>query len=95
MAEDHFRAQTAAFLAWFKAQPGTTFHESIEIKDFRDRGAGRGIGELRLVLCTILYPLLSFSSHRHLITTFAEGTWALLTGMIFTVCVATFVSTTW
>lgn len=31
------------FLDWFKAWPGTTFHEDIEIVDLRARGAGRGI----------------------------------------------------
>ncbi|PTB69416.1 UV-endonuclease UvdE [Trichoderma citrinoviride] len=29
---------------WFKALPGSTFHENIEITDFRERNAGRGIG---------------------------------------------------
>lgn len=45
MAEqDPFSAKTSEFLAWFKSQPGTTFHPDIEIQDLRSRGAGRGIG---------------------------------------------------
>ncbi|KAI3394265.1 hypothetical protein diail_2968 [Diaporthe ilicicola] len=38
-----FDQKTSDFLAWFRAQPGTTFHNDIEIRDLRDRGAGRGI----------------------------------------------------
>lgn len=41
-----FEQKTAGFLAWFKGQPGTTFHDDIEIQDLRGRGAGRGMGEL-------------------------------------------------
>lgn len=39
-----FEDQSRSFLEWFKSWPGTTFHESIEIKDLRGREAGRGIG---------------------------------------------------
>lgn len=45
MANDPFARRSADFLAWFKAQPGTTFHNDIEIQDLRGKGAGRGIGE--------------------------------------------------
>lgn len=38
-----FHLRTSDFLAWFKAQPGTTFHNDIEIQDLRGKGAGRGI----------------------------------------------------
>ncbi|PSR79520.1 hypothetical protein BD289DRAFT_94287 [Coniella lustricola] len=44
MADDpSFAQKTAAFLAWFTSQPGTTFHKDIEIRDLRAQGAGRGI----------------------------------------------------
>ncbi|ROW09279.1 hypothetical protein VPNG_05826 [Cytospora leucostoma] len=39
-----FPVKTSDFLAWFKAQSGTTFHTDIEIQDLRGKGAGRGIG---------------------------------------------------
>lgn len=42
--QESFSGKTAEYLAWFKAQPGTTFHPDIEIQDLRSRGAGRGIG---------------------------------------------------
>ncbi|PKK51727.1 hypothetical protein CI102_4258 [Trichoderma harzianum] len=35
--------QNRAFLEWFKALPGSTFSEHIEITDLRARNAGRGI----------------------------------------------------
>ncbi|POS79010.1 SET domain-containing protein [Diaporthe helianthi] len=38
-----FDQKTSEFLSWFRAQPGTTFHHDIEVRDLRDRGAGRGI----------------------------------------------------
>src|SRR4051794_24964456 len=38
-----FAAGSAAFLQWFRAQPGTTFHPSLKITDLRNRDAGRGI----------------------------------------------------
>lgn len=45
MAEQtSFPLKTSEFLAWFKAQSGTTFHNDIEIQDLRGKGAGRGIG---------------------------------------------------
>ncbi|KAJ4418481.1 Ribosomal lysine N-methyltransferase 4 [Gnomoniopsis sp. IMI 355080] len=43
MSDDPFFTRTHAFLNWFKSQPGTTFHNDIEIADLRSRGAGRGI----------------------------------------------------
>ncbi|KAK7740924.1 Ribosomal lysine N-methyltransferase 4 [Cytospora paraplurivora] len=44
MAEQtDFPVKTSDFLAWFKAQSGTTFHNDIEIQDLRGKGAGRGI----------------------------------------------------
>ncbi|KAI1263536.1 SET domain-containing protein [Xylariaceae sp. FL1019] len=43
MADPQFEQRSAAFLHWFKAQPGATFHPHIEIQDFRNRAAGRGI----------------------------------------------------
>lgn len=46
MASTPFAQKTSDFLAWFKGQPGTTFHHDIEIQDLRAKGAGRGIGEL-------------------------------------------------
>lgn len=49
MAEDSFEKKTSDFLAWFKAQPGTTFHEALEIRDLRSRGAGRGISEQQAI----------------------------------------------
>ncbi|RYP06465.1 hypothetical protein DL765_009474 [Monosporascus sp. GIB2] len=33
MSESNFSAQSRAFLDWFKAWPGTTFHDSIKIED--------------------------------------------------------------
>lgn len=44
MSATDFDSKTKAFLQWFKALPGSTFHEHIEIADFRQRNAGRGIG---------------------------------------------------
>ncbi|KAG6032667.1 hypothetical protein E4U41_007177 [Claviceps citrina] len=38
-----FTEKTAAFLQWFKAIPGTTFSDAVQIVDLRSRGAGRGI----------------------------------------------------
>lgn len=43
MADDYLQP-ARAFLDWFRAWPGTTFHDDIEIVDLRARGAGRGIG---------------------------------------------------
>ncbi|KAJ4389046.1 Ribosomal lysine N-methyltransferase 4 [Gnomoniopsis smithogilvyi] len=43
MSGDPFITRTNEFLNWFKSQPGTTFHNDIEIVDLRSRGAGRGI----------------------------------------------------
>lgn len=45
MSEDSFLARTHEFLAWFKGQPRTSFHNDIEIADLRSRGAGRGISK--------------------------------------------------
>lgn len=38
-----FTQQTQNFLQWFRALPGATFHEHIQITDLRQSGAGRGI----------------------------------------------------
>lgn len=46
MSAEDFGAKTRAFLDWFKALPGSTFSEHIEISDLRGRNAGRGIGLL-------------------------------------------------
>ncbi|KAK7752158.1 Ribosomal lysine N-methyltransferase 4 [Diatrype stigma] len=43
MSPSTFEDQSQSFLDWFRAWPGTTFHESIKIQDLRERGAGRGI----------------------------------------------------
>ncbi|KAI8623932.1 SET domain-containing protein [Xylariaceae sp. FL1651] len=43
MSDSDFEAKSAAFLHWFKAWPGATFHPDIEIQDLRGRAAGRGI----------------------------------------------------
>ncbi|KAH8664439.1 SET domain-containing protein [Xylariales sp. PMI_506] len=43
MAQSVFNAKTQAFLNWFRALPGATFHPDIQIQDLRDRSAGRGI----------------------------------------------------
>ncbi|KAH0532891.1 hypothetical protein TsFJ059_001523 [Trichoderma semiorbis] len=43
MSTEDFGAKTQAFLEWFKALPGSTFSEHIEITDLRARNAGRGI----------------------------------------------------
>ncbi|KAG8163720.1 hypothetical protein KVR01_007017 [Diaporthe batatas] len=43
MTQHTFDQKTSEFLTWFRAQPGTTFHHDIEVRDLRDRGAGRGI----------------------------------------------------
>ncbi|OAA41798.1 SET domain protein [Metarhizium rileyi] len=47
MQEGDFTATTAAFLQWFKALPGATFSDAIDIVDLRFRDAGRGIIALR------------------------------------------------
>ncbi|PTB78696.1 UV-endonuclease UvdE [Trichoderma longibrachiatum ATCC 18648] len=47
MSATDFDSKTKAFLQWFKALPGSTFHEHIEIADFRQRNAGRGIVALQ------------------------------------------------
>ncbi|KAK3185843.1 Ribosomal lysine N-methyltransferase 4 [Lecanicillium sp. MT-2017a] len=43
MSAASFDELTARFLAWFKALPGATFSDAIDIKDLRGRRAGRGI----------------------------------------------------
>ncbi|KAI1323649.1 SET domain-containing protein [Xylariaceae sp. FL0255] len=43
VADLEFGQKSASFLKWFRALPGATFHSDIEIQDFRDRAAGRGI----------------------------------------------------
>lgn len=41
---DDFQAATDRFLAWFKSVGGEFRDDLLEIKDFRSRDAGRGIG---------------------------------------------------
>jgi SET domain-containing protein 6 len=43
MSDDDFQKKSEAFLAWFKAQPGTQFHPNLKIVDLREDNAGRGI----------------------------------------------------
>lgn len=44
MAGADFESKTQGFLDWFKALPGASFSDSIQIVDLRARNAGRGIG---------------------------------------------------
>lgn len=44
MESSDFDAKTKGFLTWFKALPGASFSDSIQIVDLRSRQAGRGIG---------------------------------------------------
>lgn len=50
MSTNDFQSQTKAFLDWFKSLPGSTFSEHIDIRDLRERNAGRGIGLLPIGL---------------------------------------------
>ncbi|KAI2608130.1 uncharacterized protein GGS25DRAFT_489004 [Hypoxylon fragiforme] len=43
MSDPIFDVKSATFLQWFKALPGATFHPDIQIRDLREKGAGRGI----------------------------------------------------
>ncbi|KAI3328524.1 SET domain-containing protein [Ustulina deusta] len=43
MSDPVFEESSADFLHWFKAWPGASFHEDIEIRDLRKEGRGRGI----------------------------------------------------
>ncbi|KAI1313251.1 SET domain-containing protein [Xylaria venustula] len=43
MSDSVFEEKSANFLNWFKAWPGATFHQDIEIQDLRKNGRGRGI----------------------------------------------------
>ncbi|KAI1422526.1 SET domain-containing protein [Xylaria sp. FL1777] len=43
MSDPVFEEKSAKFLGWFKALPGASFHEDIEIQDLRKNGRGRGI----------------------------------------------------
>ncbi|KAI1272191.1 SET domain-containing protein [Xylaria sp. FL0933] len=43
MSDPDFEEKSANFLSWFKAWPGASFHEDIEIQDVRKNGRGRGI----------------------------------------------------
>ncbi|CAK7567680.1 MAG: Ribosomal lysine N-methyltransferase 4 [Sporothrix epigloea] len=55
---DEFMQPTRAFLEWFCAWPGTTFHNDIEIVDLRARGAGRGIVAKRdIPVDTVLFTI--------------------------------------
>ncbi|CAK7274755.1 Ribosomal lysine N-methyltransferase 4 [Sporothrix epigloea] len=55
---DDFMQPARAFLDWFSAWPGTTFHDDIEIVDLRDRGAGRGIVAKRdIPVDTVLFTI--------------------------------------
>lgn len=51
MSDDTFVLRTHEFLNWFKRQPGTSFHNDIEIADLRSKGAGRGISEYLSRVC--------------------------------------------
>jgi hypothetical protein len=48
MAGDDFERKTQGFLNWFKALPGASFSDSIQIVDLRSRNAGRGISMIGL-----------------------------------------------
>jgi SET domain-containing protein 6 len=39
-----FKVATDGFLTWFKSVGGEFRDDLLEIKDLRERGAGRGIG---------------------------------------------------
>ncbi|KAI0398950.1 SET domain-containing protein [Xylaria palmicola] len=43
MSDPVFEGNSAKFLDWFKAWPGASFNENIEIQDLRRSGRGRGI----------------------------------------------------
>lgn len=43
MSDEDFQKKSEAFLAWFKAQPGTQFHPNLKVVDLRSGNAGRGI----------------------------------------------------
>ncbi|KAI0426564.1 SET domain-containing protein [Xylaria sp. FL1042] len=43
MSAPDFEEKSGNFLGWFKAWPGASFHEDIEIRDLRKDGRGRGI----------------------------------------------------
>ncbi len=51
---DEFNQDTSEFLIWFLQQPNTRAHNLVGIKDFRERGAGRGVGKLPLYDHTLL-----------------------------------------
>lgn len=53
MASEDFAAKTAAFLQWFKALPGATFSDSVEIVDLRSRDAGRGISLFLMMMTAV------------------------------------------
>ncbi|KAL6897728.1 UV-endonuclease UvdE domain-containing protein [Trichoderma evansii] len=58
MSTNDFQRQTRAFLDWFKSLPGSTFSEDIEIRDLRERNAGRGIVALQDIPAdTILFTV--------------------------------------
>ncbi len=42
---DEFGSKTAAFMKWLLQRPGTRVSPKIQIADFRDGNAGRGIGK--------------------------------------------------
>lgn len=43
--DDEFDSKTAAFMKWLLQRPGTRVSPKIQIADFRDGNAGRGIGK--------------------------------------------------
>ncbi|KAI1115576.1 SET domain-containing protein [Nemania sp. NC0429] len=43
MSDPAFDEKSAQFLGWFKAWPGASFNNDIEIRDLRKNGRGRGI----------------------------------------------------
>ena len=48
VSEESFRAQTDAFLSWFRCQPEVSISSKIEVVDLRSLGQGRGVGTLIL-----------------------------------------------
>lgn len=43
-----FDHDTMEFIIWFLQQPNTRVHDKVGLKDFRDCGAGRGVGKVYL-----------------------------------------------
>ena len=45
MESNGFDVTSQKFLSWFKAIPGSTFHDDLIMADLRGRNAGRGLSE--------------------------------------------------